>query len=114
MAFFRRSGSTAKAIRADAARSAEIDDYADNEIEADGPGFALAVVAGGTVVHAAGYGLANLRRGLPIEPDTIFHLASCGKEFTGLGVLTLAEEGELQLDDPVGKHLPLIAGLVRG
>ena len=56
MAFFRRTGSTAKAIRADAARSAEIDDYADSEIEADGPGFALAVVARGTVVHAAGYG----------------------------------------------------------
>ena len=110
MAFFRRTGSTAKAIRADAARSAEIDDYADSEIEADGPGFALAVVARGTVVHVAGYGLADLRSGLPVEADTIFHLASCGKQFTGLGVLMLAEEGKLQLDDPVGKHLPLIAG----
>ncbi len=110
MAFFRRTASTAKAIRADAARSAEIDDYADSEIEADGPGFALAVVARGTVVHAAGYGLADLRRGLPVEPDTIFHLASCGKQFTGLGILMLAEEGKLQLDDPVGKHLPAIAG----
>ena len=110
MAFFRRTGSTAKAVRADAERSGEIDDYADSEIEADGPGFALAVVAEGTVVHAAGYGLANLRSGLPIEPDTIFHLASCGKQFTGLGVLMLAEEGKLQLDDAVGKHLPLIAG----
>ena len=110
MAFFRRTGSTAKAVRADAERSGEIDDYADSEIEADGPGFALAVVAEGTVVHAAGYGLADLRSGLPIAADTIFHLASCGKQFTGLGVLMLAEEGKLQLDDPVGKHLPLIAG----
>ena len=25
-----------------------------------------------------------------IAPDTIFHLASCGKQFTGLGVLMLA------------------------
>jgi CubicO group peptidase (beta-lactamase class C family) len=110
MAFFRRTGSTAKAIRTDAARSAEIDDYADSEIEADGPGFALAVVARGTVVHAAGYGLAELRSGRPVEPDTIFHLASCGKQFTGLGVLMLAEEGKLHLDDPVGKYLPLLAG----
>ena len=110
MAFFRRTGSTAKAIRTDAGRSAEIDDYADSEIEADGPGFALAVVARGTVVHAAGYGLADLRSGLPVEPDTIFHLASCGKQFTGLGVLMLAEEGKLHLDDPIGKHIPSIAG----
>ncbi len=110
MAFFRRTASTAKAIRADAERSGEIDDYADSEIEADGPGFALAVVAEGTVVHAAGYGLADLRSGLPIAADTIFHLASCGKQFTGLGVLMLAEEGKLHLDDPVGKHLPSLAG----
>ncbi len=110
MAFFRRTASTAKAIRADAERSGEIDDYADSEIEADSPGLGLAVVAYGAVVHATGYGLADLRSGLPVEADTIFHLASCGKQFTGLGVLMLAEEGKLHLDDPVGKHLPAIAG----
>jgi len=110
MAFFRRTGSTSKANRADAARSAEIDDYVDSKIEADGPGLALAVVARGAAVHAAAYGLADMRSGLPLEPDTICHLASCGKQFTGLGILMLAEEGKLNLDDPVGKHIPLIAG----
>jgi D-alanyl-D-alanine carboxypeptidase len=110
MAFFRRTGSTAKTVRADASRSAQIDDYVDSEVEADDPGLTLAVMAEGAVVHAAAYGLTEVPGGPAVEPDTIFHLASCGKQFTGLGVLMLAEEGKLHLDDPVGKHLPLIAG----
>ncbi|HSP51175.1 MAG TPA: serine hydrolase domain-containing protein, partial [Pseudolabrys sp.] len=110
MAFLKRTQSTSRAIRAHAERSAQIDDYVASQIEADGPGFALAVVAYGTVVHAAAYGLADVRSGLPIEQDTIFHLASCGKQFTGLGILMLAEERKLHLDDPVGKHIPLVTG----
>jgi CubicO group peptidase (beta-lactamase class C family) len=110
MAFLRRTQLTSKAIRARPERSAQIDDYVAGQIEEDGPGLALAVVADGTVVHAAAYGLADLRSGRPVEPDTIFHLASCGKQFTGLGILMLAEERKLHLDDPVGKHIPLTAG----
>ena len=40
------------------------------------------------MVHAAGYGLADLSANVAIASDTIFHLASCGKQFTGLGILT--------------------------
>ena len=110
MAFLKRTRPTPKAIRGHAERSAQIDDYVASQIEADGPGLALAVVDSGTVVHAAGYGLADVRSGLPIAQDTIFHLASCGKQFTGLGILMLAEERKLHLDDPIGKHIPLLAG----
>lgn len=94
----------------DAERSAQIDDYVSSHIQADGPGLALAVVRSGTAVHVAGYGLADIRTGLPIEQDTIFHLASCGKQFTGLGILMLAEDRRLHLDDAVGEHLPGLAG----
>ena len=31
--------------------------------------------------------------GQPIKPDTIFHMASCGKQITGIGILMLAEGG---------------------
>jgi CubicO group peptidase (beta-lactamase class C family) len=110
MAFLKRLWSASRAPRAHAERSAQIDDYIASQIEADGPGLALAVVADGTVVHAAAYGLADVRSSLPVEQDTIFHLASCGKQFTGLGILMLAEERKLHLDDPVGKHIPLVTG----
>ena len=97
-----------RAMRAEPMPSARIDGYVAGKIQPDGPGLALAVVKAGSVVHAAGYGLAD-RRGPPITAETIFHLASCGKQFTGLGIAMLAEEGKLHLDDPVAKHLPLLA-----
>lgn len=115
MALFRRRprfGPTD--IRIDADRSAEIDDYLAEQIRPDGPGLALAVTEAGTIAHAAGYGLADMASRRPIAPDTIFHLASCGKQFTALGVLMLAEERKLGLDDPIGKHLPALAGFGPG
>ena len=89
--------------------SAQVDDYIAREIRPDGPGLALAVVKAGVVVHAAGYGLADMD-GRMITPDTIFHLASCGKQFTGLGISMLAEEGKLAFDDSLGRYLPMLGG----
>jgi D-alanyl-D-alanine carboxypeptidase len=97
-----------KAMRTETTPSARIDSYLAGNIRPDGPGLALAVVKAGVVVHAAGYGVAD-GHGHPIAPDTIFHLASCGKQFTGLGIAMLAEEGKLDLDDPLSRHLPLLA-----
>jgi CubicO group peptidase (beta-lactamase class C family) len=99
----------AEAIRVDAARSARIDNFLAGEIHPEQPGMAVAVVKSGAIVHAAGYGSAN-SRAEPVRPNTIFHLASCGKQFTGLGILMLAEERRLRLDDPIGKHLPWLSG----
>jgi len=110
MAFLKRTPPTETGIRADAERSGEIDDYVDGQIGEDDPGLAIAVAASGSIVHAAGYGLADASRGLPVAQDTIFHLASCGKQFTGVGILMLAEERKLTLDDPIGKHIASIAG----
>ncbi len=88
---------------------ARIDSYVAGKVRPDGPGIALAVVKAGVVVYAAGYGLADLR-GDPVTPEVMFHLASCGKQFTGLGIAMLAGEGKLDFDDPIGQHLPLLAG----
>ena len=110
MAFFwNRTEPAPPGIRADARRSAEIDNSVTSQIRPGGPGLALAVVSAGTVVHSVGYGLADLSTKSPNRPDTIFHLASCGKQFTGLGIMMLAEEGKLHLDDAVSKHLPSLA-----
>lgn len=109
MAFWNRSQPAPPGIRADAKRSAEIDDYVTGQVKAGGPGLMLAVVSAGTVVHSVGYGCADQGSKSPITQDTIFHLASCGKQFTGLGIMMLAEERKLNVDDPIGKHLPPLA-----
>lgn len=108
--FWDRVAPASKAIRVDAGRSAQIDDYIAGQVRPGGPGLALAIVKSGAIVHAAGYGLADLRAHVAIAPDTIFHLASSGKQFTGLGILMLAEAGKLDLDDPVSRHLPGLSG----
>jgi CubicO group peptidase (beta-lactamase class C family) len=109
MAFWNRTEPAPPGIRADVRRSAEIDNSVTSQVKAGDPGLALAVVSAGNVVHSVGYGLADLSTKSPNRPDTIFHLASCGKQFTGLGIMMLAEEGKLHLDDAVGKHLPPLA-----
>src|SRR5579863_1553606 len=98
-----------KAVHAGTPPSAQIDDYIASRIRPDGPGLALAVVKAGVVVHTAGYGRANIN-GPAITPDTIFHLASCGKQFTGLGIAMLAEEGKLGFDDSLSRYLPMLGG----
>jgi CubicO group peptidase (beta-lactamase class C family) len=70
------------------------------------PGAAVAVVRDGEVVHAGGYGLANLEYGIAITPTSVFHIASVSKHFTAFAVGLLAQEGRLSLDDDVRKYLP--------
>jgi CubicO group peptidase (beta-lactamase class C family) len=72
----------------------------------DGPGCAVAVVQRGKVVHAKGYGMADLERDVPITPDTVFDIASTSKQFTAAAILLLAADGKLQLDDDIRKHVP--------
>ena len=96
----------AAGIRADADSSGRSTTIWPSRSLHGGPGLALAIVRSSAMVHAAGYGLADIKVGAPIVQDTIFHLASCGKQFTGLGILMLAEARKLHPDDPLGKHLP--------
>jgi CubicO group peptidase (beta-lactamase class C family) len=108
--FWDRIAPMPKAGRGDGTPSAQIDDYVAGLVRDSEPGLAIAVVKSGAIVHAAGYGLADLRANAAIAPDTIFHLASCGKQFTGLGILMLTEAGKLNLDDPVSRHLQNLSG----
>jgi CubicO group peptidase (beta-lactamase class C family) len=72
----------------------------------DSPGAAIVVVKDGAVVYQRGYGYANLEHNIPITPLTRFDVASVAKQFTGLAVAMLIEQGKLSLDDDVRKHQP--------
>jgi CubicO group peptidase (beta-lactamase class C family) len=72
----------------------------------DSPGCALAVIQGGQIRYADGYGLANLEYDVPITPVTVFHVASVSKQFTSFAILLLADRGLLSLDDEVRKYVP--------
>ncbi len=61
--------------------------------------------AGGQLSLVA-VGERDLEHHLPMEPDTIFRVASMTKPVTAVALMMLVDEGKLALDDPVEKHLP--------
>jgi len=77
----------------------------------DGPGAAIAVARSGEILYKNGYGLANLEYDIPITPRTIFHVASVSKQFTAFAITTLAQRGDLSLDDDIRKYLPEVPDL---
>jgi N-acyl-D-amino-acid deacylase len=70
------------------------------------PGLALAVIRGGHVLKAQGYGLASLEHDLPVTDRTIFQSGSIGKQFTAAAIMLLADDGRLTLDDRVTRFYP--------
>ncbi|GIE98670.1 serine hydrolase [Paractinoplanes rishiriensis] len=59
----------------------------------------------GRTVLSRSYGMADSERGIRIHEGTAFTLSSAGKPFKAVAILQLAQQGRLQLSDPVGKHL---------
>jgi CubicO group peptidase (beta-lactamase class C family) len=70
------------------------------------PGCAVGVGVKGRPVLERAYGMADLERGVPNSPDTIFEAGSVSKQFTAAAILLLARDGKLSIDDPVRKYVP--------
>ncbi|WP_242007534.1 serine hydrolase [Luteimonas cucumeris] len=70
------------------------------------PGMAVAIVEGGKVVHAKGYGVRRLGSPEPVDADTIFPTGSTGKAVTTAALAVLVDEGRIGWDDKVIDHLP--------
>jgi len=88
-------------LRADA-----VDDLVNAELARQQiPGLALAVMKDGKLAKSAGYGLANVEEKVPVRPETVFRIASVGKQFIATGILLLVEDGKMTLDDRLGALL---------
>lgn len=74
------------------------------------PGMSVSVVKSGSVIYTRGFGARNLEKNLPATPDTLYGIGSCTKSFTALAIMQLAEQGKLNVQDPVGKHVPFRLG----
>src|SRR5271163_1816569 len=70
------------------------------------PGCAVGVSERGMVALRAGYGMADLERGVPVNAGTVFESGSVAKQFTAMAILLLAQQGKISLDDPLRKYLP--------
>src|SRR5688572_4853672 len=69
------------------------------------PGGAVAVVLGDRVVYSRGFGIANVETSEPVRPEMLFRLGSTTKMFTAAALVTLAEQGKVDLNAPVGSYV---------
>ncbi len=69
------------------------------------PGTSVAVMRGGRIDWADGFGVRELGRPEPCTADTVFMVASCSKPVTAMLVLQQVERGVLSLDAPINTHL---------
>jgi CubicO group peptidase (beta-lactamase class C family) len=68
----------------------------------------LVVVRDDRLVYLKGFGVREAGKPEPVTPDTVFPLASCTKSFTTLAMGILVDEGKMDWDDPVRKHVPYL------
>ncbi len=63
------------------------------------------------MLHHEATGLADLAAAAPMQPDSIFWIASMTKPVTAVAILMLQEEGKLSVDDPIATYLPELGTL---
>lgn len=73
---------------------------------AGSPGLALTVVRDGRVLLERGYGHASIEHNVRITPTTVFDVASVSKQFAGLAIAMLVDQGRIKLEDDIRKYLP--------
>lgn len=107
----------AEAGQAKAFDFAELDRAVEAELKTGRtPGAAVAVVSGDRIVYAKGFGVTSAEGdGAAVTPDTLFRMGSTTKMFTAAALVTLAGEGKIRLDAPIGDFVkglpPKIAAL---
>ncbi len=92
--------------------SAAVDRLARDEVHGGRtPGIAVGIVADGRIVYARGFGSANLKKSVAVQPDTEFYAGDLTRQFTAAAVLMLVQDGKLKLDDKVTKSVPELSAV---
>lgn len=100
-------GAAAPAGAQSSDRLAAVDRYIEAErVRQHIPGVSAAVLRGGRVLLARGYGFASLEHRVRATDSTVYQSGSVGKQFTAALIQLLAAEGRLGLDDPIRRYVP--------
>lgn len=98
---------TALACAPAAWASPSLDELFDQAMERwDLPGMAVGVIEDGEVTYMRTGGELRAGEGNPVTPDSLFKIASNGKAMTTALLARLVDQGKLEWDDPVSRHLP--------
>lgn len=96
----------AGAAHAEAPLAERIDAALKPFFRADAPGATVIVMKDGAPVFRKAYGLADVDKNTPMQPEMQLRLGSITKQFTAVAILMLAEQGRLSLEDEVTRFLP--------
>jgi CubicO group peptidase (beta-lactamase class C family) len=72
------------------------------------PGLALAIVHDNDTVYVRGFGSAS--KNIEANENTVFNIASITKSFVALAIMQLAEQGRIDIGDPISNYFPLELG----
>jgi len=72
-------------------------------------GVVTLVMEAGKVVHHSAIGMADIGKGIKMEKDALFWIASMTKSVNASAIMILADEGKLTLDEPASRWLPELA-----
>ncbi len=92
----------------------QIDRLAEQIISAlEIPGVHLSIGMHGKLVYSRSFGVKNLASNTPVGADTLFRTASVAKSVTGVLLARMAQEGTIDLDQPLADFHPDLATLNR-
>lgn len=83
-----------------------LDSIATQDVPKNAPGIATAIIQNGKVIYEKYAGYADLTDSIFIKNSTRFNIASNGKQFTALAVLTLIDKKKIKLSDDIRKWFP--------
>jgi CubicO group peptidase (beta-lactamase class C family) len=111
MATSSRNGPTATSQQQGPTDPAELEAFLDEELGREMEkhhiaGAAVSVVKDGELFFAKGYGDADRKKDIPVDPEqTVFRIGSVTKLFTWTAVMQLVEQGKLDLDEDINTYL---------
>ena len=74
-------------------------------------GVVVAIARNGKLAHLRALGRMGMTKAQPMREDAIFRMASMTKPITSTAVMMLYEQGYFQLEDPVSRYIPELAGM---
>jgi len=86
--------------------SNDLDNIFDSVFKADEPGGAVLIAKDGKVIYEKGFGVEDITTKKPISNNTLFNVGSISKTFVAFGILQLAKENKLSIDDDIYKYFP--------
>ena len=96
-------------------RLARIGAWYQARVEAgDVSGAVVAIARDGKLASLQAVGFQDRAKTIPMQPDSIFFIASMTKPVTAVAAMILVEDGKLDLDAPVARYLPELGAMQVG